>query len=148
MDQKSGIMISIRPEWTERIKDGSKTLDLRKSKPKQDTPFTCYIYESGEYEPAYNISKYAGMYRPGSVIGEFTCDCILEHCEMANIDLAEQMSLVKRENIRKYAKRGVVYGFHIQNLVIYPVPKPLREFGLRRAPQSWCYVQVKRADDA
>ena len=148
MKTKNAIVISIRPDWCDYIRDGRKTLELRKSQPKQEPPFTCYIYQSGEYVPAYNQSRYAGCYQPGAVIGEFTCDYILRHCEMANADLAEQRSMMKRENILKYAKRGEVYGWHIKDLVIFPTPKPLREFGLRRAPQSWCYVPEKRTDNA
>lgn len=38
------VLISIRPGWVEEIFSGKKTLELRKTKPKLDTPFKCYIY--------------------------------------------------------------------------------------------------------
>lgn len=146
MNQKRAVLISIRREWCDMIRNGTKTLELRKSRPKQEPPFTCYIYESGEYVPAYMGGSYAGLYQPGKVIGEFTCDCIMRHCEMANIDLAEQGSGVKREKIRKYAKNGEVFGWHIEDLKIYPKPLPLKEIGVKRAPQSWYYVPDRRPE--
>lgn len=38
------VMLSIRPEWCEKIASGRKTVELRKSRPKLETPFKCYIY--------------------------------------------------------------------------------------------------------
>ena len=38
------VLISIRPEWVEKIADGEKTLELRKTEPKLETPFKVYIY--------------------------------------------------------------------------------------------------------
>lgn len=40
------VLISIRPEWCELIVKGRKTFEVRKTKPKLDTPFKCYIYET------------------------------------------------------------------------------------------------------
>ena len=33
------------------------------------------------------------------------------------------------------------YGWHISDLKIYDTPKELSDFGLKRPPQSWCYVE-------
>lgn len=38
------VLISIRPEWVEKILAGEKALEVRKTRPKLDTPFKCYIY--------------------------------------------------------------------------------------------------------
>ena len=38
------VMLSIRPQWCELIANGKKTIEVRKSRPKLDTPFKCYIY--------------------------------------------------------------------------------------------------------
>ena len=40
----SAIMISIRPEWCEKIASAKKTVEVRKTRPKIDPPFKCYIY--------------------------------------------------------------------------------------------------------
>lgn len=38
------VMISIKPKWCELIANGEKTIEVRKTKPKLNTPFKCYIY--------------------------------------------------------------------------------------------------------
>ena len=178
------VLISIRPEWCQKIASGRKSMELRKTKPNLQTPFKCYIYcTNRKYEALW---KYRGEYyydrqfpneRPdranGKVVGEFVCDGFLSHCEMANADIAEAQSLVKRERILEYAREKEVFGWHISNLVIYDKPKELSEFykpcrsvdlycescafwsenaercgnaalKLWRPPQSWCYVEELR----
>ena len=38
------VLISIRPKWCEKICGGEKTIEVRKTRPKLETPFKCYIY--------------------------------------------------------------------------------------------------------
>lgn len=38
------VLISIKPKYCELIANGKKTVEVRKKKPKIDTPFKCYIY--------------------------------------------------------------------------------------------------------
>ena len=38
------VLISIRPKWCEKIANGEKTVEVRKTKPYLETPFKCYIY--------------------------------------------------------------------------------------------------------
>lgn len=37
------VLISIRPQWVEKIASGKKTIEVRKTAPKE-VPFKCYIY--------------------------------------------------------------------------------------------------------
>lgn len=37
-------MLSVRPKWVEKIANGEKTIEVRKTRPKLETPFKCYIY--------------------------------------------------------------------------------------------------------
>lgn len=87
------VLISIRPKWCEKIANGEKTIEVRKTKPKLETPFKCYIYCTG-YDALWVLDaptreKYSFMAvaayleHPkgankgnGKVIGEFTCDRI------------------------------------------------------------------------
>jgi len=174
------VMISIRPKWCEKIASGEKTIEVRKTRPKLEPPFKCYIYCTSGHP--YISVKGGNLDRDtvrtntvgrcnGKVIGEFVCDYILQRCEMANADIAEQQSCVRREDIYfKYSEEGkhYIYGWHISNLKIYDTPKELSkfprpfencidkvcdEFGcalcengghIKRAPQSWCYVEEVR----
>lgn len=38
------VLLSIKPKYCELIASGKKTIEVRKTKPKLDTPFKCYIY--------------------------------------------------------------------------------------------------------
>lgn len=38
------VLISIQPKWCEKIISGEKTVEVRKTRPKLETPFKCYIY--------------------------------------------------------------------------------------------------------
>ena len=170
------VLISIRPEWCEKIAARWKTLELRKSKPNIPVPFKCYIYQT-RHKWVFSLLRRLGaddladtlQIGFAKVIGEFMCDHILGHCEMANADIAEQQSFVRRDKIREYSGGKQVFGWHISDLVIYDEPKPLSEFRrpcdndlyceecgmysenrdscgnsalqLTRPPQSWCYVE-------
>ena len=41
---KKAVLISIRPEWCQKIASGEKTIEVRKNRPKLAQPFKCYIY--------------------------------------------------------------------------------------------------------
>ena len=67
------VMISIRPKWCEKIASGEKTIEVRKTKPKLETPFKCYIYETQGWWKRDGLRAFR---LGGRVIGEFTCDRI------------------------------------------------------------------------
>ena len=149
------VLISIRPEWVEKIARGEKTVEVRKTRPKLDTPFKCYIYCT----QGNDARRLRGSW--GKVIGEFICDRVetikaaTEPYRMYDVDddFVAQTGLVDGA-LLDYGKGATLYGWHISNLKIYDNPKQLSEFtGLRttrdsmelymleRPPQSWCYVE-------
>lgn len=179
---EKAVMLSIRPEWCAKIINGRKTMELRKSVPKLEVPFKCYIYCTSGHP--YISVKCGNLDRDtvrthtvgrcnGKVIGEFVCDYILQRCEMANADIAEQQSCVRREDIYfKYSEEGkhYIYGWHISDLRIYDEARELSKFqhvtdpcdschaeytwectdckklgsDIKRPPQSWCYVEAMK----
>lgn len=38
------VLISIHPEWVEKIAGGQKTVEVRRTRPKLEPHFKCYIY--------------------------------------------------------------------------------------------------------
>ena len=143
------VMISIRPKWCEKIASGEKTIEVRKTRPKLETPFKCYIYctvEKAGYDALWVLDaptreKYSFMAvcaylqraegaSKGNrkVIGEFICDRIYELAPLNHApDDVEQQACMTREEIVWYLK-GVGYGWHISGLKIYDTPKELSEF--------------------
>ena len=131
------VLISIRPEWCEKIASGQKTIEVRKTRPKIDTPFKCYIYETkGMCSVPQFVDEEGHMdFRGrGQVIGEFICDDIetigvpfpAYQNEMRQ-DVIERSCLSYAE-LHRYAGHHSLYGWHISDLVIYDKPRELREF--------------------
>lgn len=86
------VLISIRPKWCEKIINGDKTIEVRKTRPKMNTPFKCYIYCTiggqdlnipisqerimRDYLETGSMKSLNCPLGNGKVIGEFTCDQI------------------------------------------------------------------------
>lgn len=142
------ILIAIRPQWVEKIASGKKTIEVRRSAPKE-VPFKCYIYETkGQYVKFTHgaLTKYG--YGRGKVIGEFICDKIykwecknrLEILESFPIWRASYMLFVDDlektcltyDDLWDYGKGKTLYGLHISDLKIYDKPRELSEFFVRK----------------
>ena len=152
------VLISIRPKWVEKIANGEKTIEVRKTRPKLQTPFKCYIYCTQPKYPHedFILTDYPKpqFYGGGKVIGEFTCDQFWIGTPHNTNPLFCMAACMDGFDTEKYAKGKTLYGWHISDLRIYDTPKELSEFtGLRdtkfgaapheikRPPQSWCYVE-------
>lgn len=164
------VLISIQPKWCELIANGKKTIEVRKTKPKIDTPFKCYIYCTntkpylvwgdvfrGDWETEVtSISGYSrkdaeGIWDVfnGKVIGEFVCDHIMPFnsyeimsgCSETSYEELPRATQLSREELLKYCGDGEIYTWHISDLVIYDKPKELSEFIVERYP---CLARLKR----
>lgn len=157
------ILMSIKPKWCELIASGKKTIEVRKTRPKIDTPFMVYIYETqGDTDtPFVDEDGHVIFKGRGLVIGEFVCDKIeqydflhtilnVAYCVSDNSDNRflsyksaplDKMCLTQEE-LLAYGKGKPLYGWHIDDLIVYDEPKPITEYGLKRAPESWGYVEV------
>ena len=73
------VLISIQPKWVNKIASGEKTIEVRKTRPKLETPFKCYIYETTAKYKTRLLGLNCTCQGKGKVIGEFVCDKIVEH---------------------------------------------------------------------
>ena len=128
------VLISIRPEWCEKIISGKKTIEVRKTRPKIDTPFKCYIYctlPKRPYSDYFTVNSEL-IVGGGKVIGEFVCDCItfgdLLKLKGDFIKYIKEKSCLTDEQLEAYSQGKETYHWHISNLVIYDKPKELSEF--------------------
>lgn len=141
------VMISIRPKWCELIASGKKTVEVRKTRPKLETPFKCYIYCTKGRDTLwrgtdrYYVSDYWENEKDigcdGKVIGEFVCDMVRTEYEVADelVDVVfERTSCITAEKLVEYSNGKPLYSWHISKLVIYDEPKELSEF--QRAPST------------
>ena len=135
------VLISIRPEWCDLIKNGIKTLELRKSRPKLELPFKVYIYCT--IGCSFLIGGKHPLSGNGKIIGEFVCDEIeeLKRNTVFNAPALYSQSCLTRDEYFAYIGNKIAYIWHISDLVVYDKPKELSDFNLKRPPQSWCYVE-------
>lgn len=185
------VLISIRPQWCDLIFSDEKTLEVRKSKPKLETPFKCYVYctarEDSLFEVTTNKELHDGFGIDGEakdpdkkifikipkrtswhkifdyqkVIGEFTVERFVglrvtdktygEHYIVHDNDIAIEdaqrqpnlrtcMTLYELIRYLKTAKDKHGYGWVISNPVLYKEAMDLTDFGVKRPPQSWQYI--------
>ena len=134
-------MLSIRPKWCAKIASGEKTIEVRKTRPKLETPFKCYIYcTMPDAKDPHNILELHGAdgkirKANGKVIGEFTCDRI-DRLAPANdpygiYDIDDDYVLqtcLENGALWDYGHGTPLYGWHISDLRIYDTPKELSEF--------------------
>ena len=78
MPNNKAVLLSIRPNWCKWILSGKKTLEVRRTRPKLDTPFKVYIYCTRSYDWSMKLPKIGMEKMNGKVIGEFVCDSIEE----------------------------------------------------------------------
>lgn len=153
--ENKAVLISIQPKWCELILREKKTIEVRKTRPKLETPFKCYIYQTKGKEKLIDIMKdgdncygetyhgkpvfikmrensgYAGLFgREQKVIGEFMCDKIetLPPNTVFNAPALYSQSCLTREEFFEYAADDTVYFWHISDPKIYDEPRKLSEF--------------------
>lgn len=159
MTPETAVLISIRPKWAELIARGVKTLEVRKSRPAIEPPFTCYIYcTHGRYEGVKDIPTLELVKKwRGRIIGEFVCDGISYYRPGSGFSKDRMIfslrmcSCLTVNDVWKYSDNGSkdLYGWHISGLHIYKKPLILSVLSnldselIRRAPQSWQYVERK-----
>lgn len=127
------VLISIKPEWCGMIALGEKTIEVRKTRPKLETPFKCYIYctlpkGSGDI---WLIGGEKPVQGNGKVIAEFVCDRIhrIAIIDDECVDVVDcNTSCLSSRDILNYANGNPLYGWHISDLIMYDKPKELSEF--------------------
>lgn len=123
------IIATIKPHHLLHIRNGVKTAELRKTRPQCPTPFRVLLCESGTH---------------GRISLEFICDCITEAKQ--DDALVATQTYLTREAVSYYLGGEAGYLWHITNVIDYCSAKEyhvrnISEFGLKRPPQSWCYVK-------
>ena len=146
------VMLSLHPQWCEKIFDREKTIEVRKTVPKLETPFKVYVYctkgkpylyknpNSGELfldnNDGYHGGDYEDRYLTGKVIGSFVCDFI-EECipdfnpyseEFFNYFFESGNDCLTSKKINKYGEGRNLYGWHITDPKLFDKPRGLSEF--------------------
>ena len=128
------VLISIKPKYVELIANGEKTIEVRKSAPKE-VPFKAYIYETkGATEMPWVDEDGHFIYKGrGQVIGEFICDKVmfLTPLGLRGFEMRDEILksiCLTNDDLNAYGGLKTLYGWHISDLKIYDKPKELSEF--------------------
>ena len=139
------------------VTHGRQLLDLRKQDTKDNYRLTAQSKSNNvrwSYPPLLN----------GKVVAIFWCDDV-EKFDRIVIDFEreyiKQNACISQLELDNYIKDNIGYAIHITDLEIFNKPKEISEFEhqvvyvnvytgekrylrepLRKAPQSWCYVEV------
>lgn len=153
------VLISIRPEWVEKIVNGEKTIEVRKSAPKE-VPFKAYVYVTKDKPYLYcdmPIKEFYldnGGYKGGEcngiklcngkVIGEFICDKITKFTYDGYGSYSLPLFLQKAicldgMELYDYLRGKDGYGWHISDLKIYDKPKELSKYYRPCSYSGICY---------
>lgn len=155
------ILMSIHPEWCEKIFNCEKTIEVRKTRPKLEPPFEVYVYctrsrlhlykspNNGEVFldriNGYMVDDY-DRYLTGKVIGTFVCDRIDEYAyaiiacakfEVNGGDVAEHKrynagACLTGEEMFEYSNGKSLYGWHITEPKLLDKPRYVWSF------MPWC----------
>lgn len=111
------VLMSMKPEWWEKILTGEKWLEIRKNHPQSknhadlEWPLTVLVYVSGT----------------GAVQGQFLCH---GYTETNFLQYLEKPSCVPLADLEKYAGGKCVSGWFIEAPEKFDTPSPLAEFAL------------------
>ena len=133
------VLISTKPKWCELIASNKKVIEVRKTKPKLETPFKCYIYCTKNSGYMYRVrldENRLGIPEVwnGKVIGEFVCDRINYIGWISNpakLDWKNHYnkdSCLTSSQLYDYSNGDCYYEWHISDLVIYEKPRELSGF--------------------
>ena len=133
MNEKKYVLMSIKPIYAELIKDGEKTVELRRVLPKIKDGDVIVVYET---TPIQRITMTC------TVKGILSC----EPCGLWRD--AGRQACVDYESFRKYFQgKDIANGIQIENVKSLSRTLRLSEvIGTRRAPQSYYYLREEEVE--
>lgn len=126
------VLASVRPQWCRLIFSGRKPVEIRKSAPRLpdgENQFRVILYEA------------RGNGGCGAIVGEAVCFFVEKAVPPFNVRLSD-LSCVDPDSLREYSHGKPIYGWYLAYVTKYQQPRPLSDYGLQRAPQSWCYIRT------
>ncbi len=127
--------MTVRGRHLRNLRMGVKRLELRKTRPRGDTPRRVWICESGSC---------------GHIMAVFTCPRWEDVTEAPEGELAAR-AVITRAEVRGYREQGSgrLYGWVVEDfewLKGTDRERHVVDFGLDRPPQSWCYAKEATGD--
>jgi len=141
------VLMSLNPKWIELILQGVKKREVRKRAPLLRQPFKVYLYctkpntkDPYEYLEIINRESNKIYKANGFVVGEATCVSITEYNRPFG-NCIYGTCLTAKELYEYAGPNDKLCYMVLESPVTYDKPRPLSDFGVSRAPQSWQYVE-------
>lgn len=120
------VLLSIKPEFADRIFDGSKKFEFRKTIFKNPNIKTVIVYASSPVQ---------------RVIGEFEIEFVLSDSPEELWKKTQRYSGITEEFFFDYfSKRDIGFAIKVKKTRLFKKSKCLRSSYNRTPPQSFCYV--------
>ena len=127
------ILMSIKTEYADKIFDGIKLYELRK-KPLKENVDKIIVYSSGKAK---------------KVIGEFRIEKIIKDSPEIIWNLGEKVLGIDKKSFFNYFKNSkYAYAIKVKDVIKYNLLKDLSDFGIKKAPQSFCYIKGERNENS
>lgn len=122
------LLLSIKPEYVEKILQGGKKFEYRKRLAKEDVS---YIYV---YSTAPSMKVVASVHIEGH----------LSDSPTALWEKTKAAAGISRAKFRDYF-RGckTAYAYKLGKVEVFESPKNLSDFGVAMAPQSFVYIKIE-----
>lgn len=122
------LLLSIKPEYVERILQGTKKFEYRKRLAKEDVS-VIYIYST-----APSMKVVASV----QVIGRLSAS------PTALWEKTKTMAGISRAKYRDYFHGcKIAYAYELGEVEIFESEKNLSDFGIDTAPQSFAYIEIE-----
>lgn len=120
------VLLSIKPEFVEKIFDGSKKYEYRKVLPKRTDISVIVIYASAP------VQRVVGEFRIKDIFSE-SVDILWERTK-------EYSGISKEYYMSYFQHKNVANAIEIGELKKYKKTKLLSDYKIVQAPQSFCYI--------
>lgn len=121
------LLLSIKPEYVEKILKGTKKFEYRKRLAKEDVSII-YIYSTS---PAMKVVASV------QIIGRLSAS------PTALWEKTKLMAGISRAKYRDYFHGcKIAYAYELGKVEIFESEKNLSEFGIDTAPQSFAYIEI------
>ena len=120
------VLLSIKPEYVEKIFNGTKKYEFRKSLFKRRDITIVVIYASSPLK---------------RVVGEFEIENILSDDVNTVWEQTKNYSGITKAFYYSYFQKSkTANAIQIGRLTKYEISRPLSDFNIHQAPQSFCYI--------
>ena len=120
------ILLSIKPEYTNRILEGSKKFEFRRSVAKRKVDHILIYSTAPEMKVVAMVEVIGVMKDSPKRLWEKT---------------RTHAGISRPKFMDYYANRSVAYAYQLGELQKFDTPKTLAEYGISAAPQSFVYIE-------